>query len=153
MIEPNVLFSGLNMPEVALTVNRVALGTFFIISGYHKLFNAERHAAITATMAADRIPLVSFNSWFVPCVEFSAGLALIVGLVAPLAALGLFCVCCVATLVDGLKRIPSYNPLNRADYLADVFYLPEVLYAVMLITVMVSGGGYFSLDTLVLRWL
>lgn len=153
MIDHQILFAGINLPEVALTINRVALGAFFAISGYHKLFNAERHAAIAATMAADRVPFVRFNCWFVPTVEFLGGLGLIVGLLAPLAALGLFCICCVATLADGFKRISAWKPLDKADYLDDVLYLPEVLYAVMLVTVMIAGGGPYSVDAVVLRWL
>lgn len=148
-----LVHGGLDAPHVALTLNRVALGVFFAISGYHKLFNPARHARIAQTMAADRVPLPRVNEWFVPGVEFLGGLALIVGLLAPLAAVGLFCVCCVATLVDGLARIPQWRPIDRADYVDDVLYLPEVLYAVMLVIVVFTGSGPFSLDALVLRWL
>jgi uncharacterized membrane protein YphA (DoxX/SURF4 family) len=34
-------------------------------------------------------PAITFNQWFVPAVEFSAGTVVAVGLMAPLAALGL----------------------------------------------------------------
>jgi hypothetical protein len=37
------LFTGLGLPEMALAINRVAVGLFFFLSGYHKLFNAQRH--------------------------------------------------------------------------------------------------------------
>jgi hypothetical protein len=37
--------------HAALTLNRVAIGVFFAISGYHKLFNAARHATLTSTRA------------------------------------------------------------------------------------------------------
>jgi hypothetical protein len=40
---------GAHAPNVALTLNRVALGVFFAISGYHKLFNASRRATLTRT--------------------------------------------------------------------------------------------------------
>lgn len=153
MIDASALIAGLDLPEVALTVNRVALGVFFTFSGYHKLFNPKRHATIVDTMAADRIPFVGFNCWFVPSVEFAGGMGLVVGLLAPLAAVGLFIVCCVATLVDGLKRVKDWNPIDWADYADDVLYLPEVLYAIMLITVMVAGSGPASIDAIILRWL
>lgn len=149
----HIIHGGLDAPQVALTVNRVALGLFFALSGYHKCFNPVRHAKIAHVMVTTGLPLPRFNAWFVPLVEFFGGLALIVGLLAPLAALGLFCVCCVATLVDGLKRIPGFNPIDKADYVDDVLYLPEVLYAVMLIIVMFTGSGPYSIDAMVLRWL
>ncbi len=37
---------GGDAPEAALTLNRVALGVFFAISGYLKLFNASRLAVV-----------------------------------------------------------------------------------------------------------
>jgi uncharacterized membrane protein YphA (DoxX/SURF4 family) len=40
-----ILFSGIGWTDIALTLNRLAVGMFFMFSGYHKLFNAERHRA------------------------------------------------------------------------------------------------------------
>jgi putative oxidoreductase len=148
-----ILFSGLDLPEVAISMSRISMGVFFTISGYHKLFNKERHATITQTMVADGVPLVRFNSWFVPSVEFAGGMGLLVGLLAPLAALGLFAVCVVATLVDGLKRITVWQPVDKADYVDDVLYLPEVLYAIILLTIILHGGGPFSVDAYIARLL
>jgi hypothetical protein len=41
------LIMGVDAPHAAITLNRVALGTFLAISGYLKLFNASRHATLT----------------------------------------------------------------------------------------------------------
>jgi uncharacterized membrane protein YphA (DoxX/SURF4 family) len=38
----DLLFVGVGWADLALTLNRIALGAFFMLSGYHKLFNAER---------------------------------------------------------------------------------------------------------------
>lgn len=135
------LFLGLGAPDAALFVNRIAVGVFFAISGYHKLFNSKRHASIAAVMREDKVPAPGFNEWFVPVVEFSAGCALVVGLVSALAASGLLVICVVACIADGLKRIESWGPLDKADYLDDVLYLPEVLYALMLFVVICAGPG------------
>lgn len=140
-----VLQHGLGVTEVGLVANRIALGTFFAISGYHKLFVAERHAAIVETMKQHRIPLVPFNCWFVPLVEFFGGLALLSGVLAPLAATGLFIICLVATCTDGLARIPQFHPIDRADWLDDLLYLPEVLYLLGLAIVIVAGPGPHTL--------
>ncbi|KAH0538180.1 hypothetical protein GP486_008794 [Trichoglossum hirsutum] len=125
------------------------MGIFFAISGYHKLFNPARHATIAKTMVTDGVPEVKFNSWFVPGVEFAGGIGLILGVLVPLAAFGLLIVCCVAAAVDGLKRIPAWSPLDKADYMDDVLYLPEVLYAIILLVLILMGGGTFSIDWLV----
>lgn len=147
----HVLFTGIGFPEIAITLLRIAMGVFFVFSGYHKLFNAARHQTIVNTMVADHVPLPFFNCWFVPMVEFLGGTALVLGLLTPLAALGLFCVCTVATLADGLKRVTGWKPIDRADYVDDVLYLPEVLYALILLAIIFLGAGPFSVDALILR--
>jgi putative oxidoreductase len=132
---------GLGLTTTGLTINRLALGTFFTISGYHKLFNKQRHASLVATLKACHVPLLGFNQWWVPSVEFAGGLALISGILAPLASLGLMAICAIAILTDGLKRIPAEHPLDAADYCDDVLYLPEVLYLFGLVVVITVGPG------------
>ena len=85
-----------------------------------------------------------------PTVEFTAGSAVVIGLLAPLAALGLFIVILVAIATSGLQRIKVYKPIDEADRIDDWLYLPEVLYAFMLIIVVSAGAGPYSLDALIL---
>ncbi len=144
-----ILFTGLNYPEVAVTLLRVSMGVFFVLSGYHKLLNAQRHATILQTMEHDHVPMPRFDSWFVPSVEFFGGMALVPGILTPLAALGLFCVCFGATVVDGLKRITGWKPIDKADYVDDVLYLPEVLYSIILLSIILTGAGPYSVDALI----
>lgn len=113
----------------------VYAGLFFAISGYHKLFNSARHRSLVDTLKADNIPLIGINQWFVPFVEFSGGIALVVHLhpvLTGLAALGLFILCAVATITDGIKRIASYQPIDKADWIDDLLYLPETMLLLML---------------------
>ncbi len=144
------LTSGADLTAIALLINRIALGAFFTISGFHKLFNRQRHAVFVSELLADRVPRLGFNQWFVPSVEFSGGLALLTGMFAPLAALGLFTICLVAVHTSGKRRLISYLPIDKADYVDDVLYLPEVLYLVMLLTVVLAGPGPLRLDSVVL---
>lgn len=139
-----ILQHGLGL-STGLTVNRVALGAFFSISGYHKLFNRERHASLVETLRACGVPCLAFNQWWVPSVEFAGGLALLSGVLAPLAAVGLIVICSIACLTDGAKRIRSYSPIDAADYFDDVLYLPEALYTIGLVIVIVAGPGPFTL--------
>ena len=133
---------GLELDNLVLSINQAALGAFFAISGYHKLFNAKRHASISSTMVEDKIPFPKFMEWFVPSWEFAGGLALIAGLFAPFFAGVLAIICFVATCSDGIKRIKDYEPIDKADWLDDLLYLPEVLYIAMLLVVIVAPG-YF----------
>ena len=85
-------FAGVGHTDLALTLNRIAIGAFFMLSGYHKLFNAERHRSIVDELRALGVPAVGFNQWWVPSIEFAAGGAVLIGLLAPLAALGLLAI-------------------------------------------------------------
>lgn len=145
------LFVGIGNTVVAITLMRLSMGVFFTISGYHKLFNKGRHSTIEKTMVDDHVPDPELSSWFVPTAEFAGGIALLVGFLVPPAALGLLVICFGATIIDGLKRIPLWSPIDRADYLDDILYLPEVLYAIILFTLALAGGGPISVDWLILN--
>lgn len=148
----DVLTQGISVPDYALTLNRVAVGTFFAISGFHKLFFKQRHQTLVDTLKGDGLnPTVL--QWFVPSVEFSAGLGVAFGVLAPLAALGLIAISLVATCVDGIKRVAQWAPLDKADFICDILYLPEVLYIVMLALVIFAGPGPHRLDALALAYL
>src|SRR3984885_13321883 len=131
----NLLFAGIGWTDIAMTLNRIAVGAFFFLSGYHKLFNAERHRTVVDELKALGVPAVGFNQWWVPLVEFSAGGAVLIGLLAPLAALGLLVIIVVAMAPPGGQQTQLYKPIDEADRLDDWLYLPETVYAFMLIMV------------------
>jgi uncharacterized membrane protein YphA (DoxX/SURF4 family) len=146
----NLLFVGIGWTDLAITLNRIAVGAFFILSGYHKLFNADRHRTFADELKALGVPAVGFNQWWVPLVEFTAGSALVVGLLAPLAGLGLLVVILIASATSGRQRLKLFKPIDEADRIDDWLYLPETLYAFMLIMVISAGAGPYSLDALIL---
>ena len=82
MMDPlmDFLFLGVGWTDLAITLNRIAVGAFFMLSGYHKLFNAERHRSIVDELKALGVPALGFNQWWVPLVEFAAGGAVLFGL-------------------------------------------------------------------------
>jgi uncharacterized membrane protein YphA (DoxX/SURF4 family) len=127
----DILFHGVGWTDIALTLNRIAVGMFFMLSGFHKLFNPERHRAFADELKELGVHAVGFNQWWVPTIEFSAGGA-------------------VAIVTSGRQRIKDYKPIDEADRIDDWLYLPEVLYAFMLIMVVSAGAGPYSLDALVL---
>jgi uncharacterized membrane protein YphA (DoxX/SURF4 family) len=146
----DILFNGVGWTDIALTLNRVAVGMFFMFSGYHKLFNAQRHRMLVNELEALHIPAVRINQWWVPTIEFTAGGAVFIGLLAPLAALGLLVIILVASATSGRQRIKAYKPIDEADRIDDWLYLPETLYAFMLILVVSAGAGPYSLDAAIL---
>jgi uncharacterized membrane protein YphA (DoxX/SURF4 family) len=93
---------------------------------------------------------VGINQWWVPTVEFIAGGGVLIGFLAPLAALGLLVIILVAIATSGRERIKLYKPIDEADRIDDWLYLPETLYAFMLLVVISAGAGPYSLDALIL---
>ena len=146
----DILFNGVGWTDIALTLNRIAVGAFFMLSGCHKLFNAERHRSFVDELKGLGVHAVGFNQWWVPTVEFTAGAAVLVGFLAPLAAFGLLVLILVAIATSGRQRIKLYKPIDEADRVDDWLYLPETLYAVMLIVVISAGAGPYSLDAVIL---
>lgn len=146
----NTLLHGADLPGIAVTVNRVLVGAFFAISGYHKLFNAGRHATLVRTLTELRIPCLRLNQWFVPSVEFCAGVALALGILPVIAALLIGAICLVATCTDGIRRVKAWAPIDAADAIDDVLYLPEVLYGLLILEVILTGPGPYRLDAFIL---
>ncbi len=147
------MLQGAQAPNAALTLNRVALGLFFAISGYHKLFNPSRHAALTGTLQGDGVHAVPFMQWLLPSAEFAGGWALIAGFLSVLAALGLFVICAGALALDAIKRVRAWQPVDRADWLGDFLYVPETLYCIGLTVVILGGPGPWSLDARIAAYL
>jgi putative oxidoreductase len=141
-----LITQGAQAPNVALMLNRLTLGVFFAISGWHKLFNASRHATLTRTFQDDGVHAVRIMRWLLPGAEFTGGSALIIGFLSALAAFGLFVICAGAIWLDAAKRIRAWRPLGAADWLGDLLYVPEALYCVGLTIVMLGGPGTWSLD-------
>jgi uncharacterized membrane protein YphA (DoxX/SURF4 family) len=149
----DILFNGLDLQGLLLFLNRLVVGLFFAISGYHKLFLKSRHDSLVETLKDDNIPALGFFQWFVPIMEFLGGLALIVGFLAPLAALGILALMTVAILTDGTKRVVEFAPVDKADALDDVLYLSETTYWFMALFTILGGPGWFSLHQYISRWI
>jgi uncharacterized membrane protein YphA (DoxX/SURF4 family) len=148
-----ILFRGLGWTDIVLALCRGAVGMFFMFSGYHKLFNPVRHRVFVDELTNLHVGAIRFNQWWVPSVEFAGGAAVLIGLLTPLAALGLFVIVLVAGVTSGRVRIAGIQPLDRADRIDDWLYLPEVLYAFMLTIFISAGAGPYSVDAVILRWL
>jgi hypothetical protein len=101
------------------------------------LFNAQRHVSLVEELKELGIPAVGFNQRWLPAVEFTAGL-------------GLLIIILVAIATSGRQRIEVYKPIDEADRFDDWLYLPETLYAFMLIMVVSAGAGPYSVDAVIL---
>lgn len=137
---------GFGLHDVALAAVRAAVGVFFAISGFHKLFNKERHARLVRTLQVNNVPAVWFNQWWVPGWELVSGLMLAVGFLTAFSAGVLAIICIVACFCEAREKVAKYQPINLADTIDDYLYLPEVLYLVMLAVSVLAGTGKYSVD-------
>lgn len=133
--------------ELVSLMLRLSLGLFFAFSGYHKLFNDQRRASLKATFVADGVYKPAMM-YVIPLGEGLGGMALLLGFLTPVAALGLVAICLGACAFDGRKRVTAEAPLDTADRVDDWLYLPEFLYIVMLTSLALIGAGSFSVDAL-----
>jgi putative oxidoreductase len=145
-----LLVHGVGFGDVALLATRVSVGGFFAISGAHKLFRPIRREGLRETFAADGVTFAPMM-YLVPLGELLGGLGVAFGALTIFAVVGLIALSLGAAVLDGIKRIPSMRPLDPADRLGDLLYLPEVLYVVCLLAVLSFGPGAYSLDALVWR--
>ena len=133
---------------VPITAVRVLIGIFFCISGGTKLLVPAQFSMMEHTLAQSHIPFPHANAIFVSLVEFVSGAGLVVGLLTPLCALVLVVDMIVAVATN---RIHSIQASGVLAWLDDFLYLPEVLYVMILVWLIFSGPGRYSIDGLATR--
>jgi putative oxidoreductase len=131
-----------------MTAARILTGIFFCISGGTKLFVPAQFSVMEHTLAESHIPFPHANALFVSVAEFAGGAGLAFGLLTPLCALALAINMIVAVATN---RIHSIQAKGVLAWLDDFLYLPEVLYVMILVWLMFSGPGRYSIDGLIVR--
>lgn len=133
---------------IPMTAARVLIGIFFCISGGTKLFVPAQFHVLEQTMVQSHIPFPHANALFVATVEFACGAGLALGLLTPLCAAMLTGDMVVAIATNRIHTIQASSFLGWLD---DFLYLPEVLYVLILVWLIFSGPGRYSVDGLIAR--
>ena len=133
---------------IPMTAVRILTGMFFCISGGTKLFVPAQFDLMEHTLAESHIPFPHVNAIVVSLVEFVCGAGVALGLLTPLCALVLVGVMVVAIMTN---RIHSIQAKGILAWLDDFLYLPEVLYVMILVWLIFSGPGRYSIDGLIAR--
>lgn len=123
--------------SLGLAVLRIAVGTVFISHGAQKLF-VYGFAGVTGAFTQMGVPMPGIMGPFVGLLEFFGGIALVLGLLTRLFALGFAIDMLVAILLVQLKNGFSHFEL-------------EFLLCVSSVALLLMGGGDFSVDALLGR--
>ena len=124
-----------------LTVLRVIIGVTFIMHGGQKLF-VYGFDGVSGAFAQMGIPLPNIMGPFIGFVEFLGGIALVLGLLTRVAALGLAANMLVAILTVHVKD-GFFNPTG-------VEFPLSLLGAAMMLAIV--GAGEFSIDAMIAKW-
>ena len=113
---------------------RIAIGFIFLQSGWGKLQHLDKVIAFFTSLG---IPAANIQAPFVAGVELTCGTLVLVGLFTRVASLPL-----IATMVVAILTA------KRGDIheLGDLLFMPEFLFIVLLLWLIVKGAGVVSLD-------
>jgi putative oxidoreductase len=124
-------------PALGLLLVRLVMGSAFVFHGWPKIQNP---MGWMTAMGGSSVP--SFLQALAALAEFGGGVALILGLLTPIAAFGLVCQM-IGALV--LVHLPEGHPFVAQG--GPSFELPLV-YLVLAILLLALGPGKWSLDAL-----
>ncbi|WP_434777234.1 DoxX family protein [Neisseria sp. Ec49-e6-T10] len=127
-------------------IYRFCIGSFFAASGYNKLFTFKGNEVMAATIHEAGIPFPDIMWQLVASVECFGGLLLMIGFLARINALAFLSISLVALLTVGIHQIPINS--DFITWYSWLFYLPEPLYVLILMPILVLGAGWLSVDQL-----
>ncbi len=138
---------------IALLVSRVAIGFFFVMSGYNKFF-VQGIGHLRNEFIAYGIPFPLINAWLDASVQLIGGIALIVGLGTRFWSVAIGFAMIVASVTVTIPDVIK-NDIAKADssllFWGWYYYRPEPVYLTVFLLLIFFGPGKMSLDHLLAR--
>lgn len=117
-------------------VSRLTIGGIFIQTGWGKITHLDKVINFFTSLG---IPAPRLQAPFVASVELGCGTLVLLGLFTRVASVPLIGTMIVAIITVKIKEVQDYS-----DFLS----LPEYLFIVLLLWLIVKGAGSFSVDRL-----
>jgi putative oxidoreductase len=138
---------------VALLLTRLAIGFFFVLSGYNKLF-VQGIGHLRDEFIVYGIPLPLLSAWIDTLVQFIGGIALMVGLGTRLWSLligfAMLVASVVVTMPDVIKTdLPAAQ--SHLLFWGWFYYRPEPIYITVFLLLIFLGPSKASLDQVIVR--
>lgn len=129
---------------------RVSMGLFFAISGWNKLFMVSHWNGLLAAMIATGLPFPKFMSLVLAWLELAGGALLTVGFMSTFFSIALAFAMIVAIVTVEIPFVipPGLGPLDWLDWF---LYLPQVLYVIIFLWLVIKGPGPYSADAVIAR--
>ena len=122
---------------------RVSIGVLFALTGAGKLLVPARRAEMRRTLSQAGLPFPAVAAIVVSSIECLSGVGVMFGLLTRTFSLLLTGVMAGALWTTVL---PAMKPRGLFSWITDFLYLPEVLYIVILLWLVLSGPGSVSVD-------
>lgn len=132
---------------------RLVIGYGFIVHGWAKL--SKGPAGFEKLLTQTGVPLPHFSSWMAPLVEIFGGLAMILGFFTSISAIPLIFTMLVAMFTIqinyGFSSVKTIGLTAQGPLFGPPGYEINLLYIAGLISIILSGPGIFSVDSLLVK--
>ncbi len=138
---------------IALLLSRIAIGFFFLMSGYNKFF-VQGIGHLRNEFIEYGIPFPLLNAWLDASVQLLGGIALIIGLGTRFWSVAIGFAMIVASVTVTIPDVIK-NDIAKAEssllFWGWYYYRPEPVYLTVFLLLIFLGPGKVSLDHLLAR--
>jgi putative oxidoreductase len=129
---------------------RLSMGLFFAISGFNKLTMASHWKGLLGAVIATGLPFPKFFAAFLAWLEFAGGSLLTIGFLSTVWAIALAIAMLIAIFTIEVPTVipPGLGPLDWLDWF---LYLPQVMYVLIFLWLIIKGPGPYSIDAIIAR--
>jgi putative oxidoreductase len=142
--------------DVFYVLCRISIGLFFFITGFNKLFHPVFQGYMLKTISSLGFSNPQLMANFVAFNEAFWGLLLLLGLLTRFSSLSLIVIMLVALVTKDLHTIPTElvpidpkvgtRPMDSFTWLTYFFFLPQVLFIMLLGMFSLNGYKAFGID-------